>query len=93
MRPLLLLATEIDLLRQVRDEHLLTNALGVAFTDAYYRISPPVADFVSTNSPLATMVRTAVSLVLFSIQYGLLVVFVLAFALSLRIAHGRTRTL
>ena len=41
------LAREIDVLRVARDRHLLTNAVGTAFVDAYYRMSPAGADRIA----------------------------------------------
>lgn len=51
------LASEIDALRALRDRHLLTNALGTAFTDTYYRLSPPIADLIAEREGLRTVVR------------------------------------
>ncbi len=41
------LAAELDGLREIRDARLLTNPLGAAFVDAYYRLSPPAANFIA----------------------------------------------
>ena len=51
------LAEEIEVLRQVRDEHLLTNPVGGLFVSLYYRISPPVADFIEDYPALQAVVR------------------------------------
>jgi hypothetical protein len=53
-------AVEIDVLRAFRDEVLLESALGSQLVDLYYRTSPPVADFISENSLLRTIVRELV---------------------------------
>jgi len=50
-------AVEIDTLRAFRDEVLLENSLGSQLVDFYYEVSPPVADFISENSLLRTLVR------------------------------------
>ena len=51
-------ATEqLDVLREFRDGVLLESAAGSQFTDLYYRLSPPIADFMSGNSFLRTVVR------------------------------------
>ena len=55
------LAQEIDTLRNFRDKHLLGNPLGTAFVDTYYRLSPPIADIVSTNPVVAAFVRVLIS--------------------------------
>jgi hypothetical protein len=50
-------AREIDILREFRDTVLLTNSLGIRFVSLYYKISPPIADFISQHEFLRTMVR------------------------------------
>lgn len=50
-------AVEIDTLRAFRDEVLLKNSLGSQFVDFYYEVSPPVADLISENDVLRTLVR------------------------------------
>jgi hypothetical protein len=50
-------AREIDVLREFRDAVLLPDSLGAEFVSLYYRISPPVANFVSQHQVLRTVVR------------------------------------
>jgi len=50
-------AEQLDVLRAFRDQVLLENALGSAFVSFYYQTSPPLADFIATNSPLRDAVR------------------------------------
>jgi hypothetical protein len=49
---------EIEMLRQFRDEYLLTNPLGQALADFYYRASPPIAEFITEHPVLKPVVRT-----------------------------------
>ena len=51
------LAEQIDVLRAVRDQFMLTNALGTACVDVYYRVSPPIADVIAAHPVLAMCVR------------------------------------
>jgi hypothetical protein len=44
-------------LRLFRDRYLLTNAPGRAFVSLYYKISPPVADFIKDKEALKLLVR------------------------------------
>ena len=53
-------AAEIDTLRSFRDEVLLENSLGSQLVEWYYQTSPPVADFISENEGLRTLVRELV---------------------------------
>jgi uncharacterized repeat protein (TIGR02543 family) len=50
-------AEQLDVLRGFRDGVLLESSAGSRVVDLYYRLSPPVADFVSGDSFLRTLVR------------------------------------
>ncbi len=52
-------ASELDMLRDFRDQVLLQNALGSRIVDAYYTLSPPVADFIANNNFVRAIVREA----------------------------------
>jgi hypothetical protein len=51
------MAEEIQILRKFRDEYLLTNPLGQTLVDFYYRVSPPIARFITEDSGLKSIVR------------------------------------
>jgi hypothetical protein len=51
------MAEEIQILRQFRDEYLLTNAVGRALVDIYYGVSPPIAEFITEHPSLKPIVR------------------------------------
>ena len=48
---------EIHILHQFRDEYLLTNPLGRALVDIYYRIGPPMAEGINAHPSLKLIVR------------------------------------
>jgi uncharacterized repeat protein (TIGR02543 family) len=50
-------AEQIDVLREFRDVVLLQSPVGSQFVALYYRLSPPVADFIAKNDLLRTLVR------------------------------------
>jgi hypothetical protein len=50
-------AEQLDVLRGFRDGVLLESTAGSQLVDLYYRLSPAIADFISGNSALRTMVR------------------------------------
>jgi hypothetical protein len=52
------MADEVQTLRDFRDEYLLTNPLGQAFVNLYYKTSPPIAEFITDHPNLKPVVRT-----------------------------------
>jgi hypothetical protein len=48
---------DIDVLRDFRDEYLMTNLPGRAFVKIYYNTSPPLANVIRENEGLRTAVR------------------------------------
>jgi hypothetical protein len=51
------MADEVNVLRTFRDAYLLNSALGTAFVDTYYRVSPGIAEVVAAHPALAAVVR------------------------------------
>jgi len=51
------MAEEIQILRELRDEYLLTNPTGQALVGLYYRISPPIAEFITEHPSLKPIAR------------------------------------
>lgn len=51
------LEEDIDTLREFRDASLMTNRLGAAFVDTYYRLSPPFAQRIAESESLRAAVR------------------------------------
>lgn len=50
-------ATDIDALRLWRDQRLKSRALGRAIISFYYRVGPPVADFIAERPRAMTVTR------------------------------------
>jgi uncharacterized repeat protein (TIGR02543 family) len=50
-------AERLHVLREFRDVVLLQSAAGSHFVALYYRLSPPVADFIASRDPLRTLVK------------------------------------
>ncbi len=48
---------DIDVLRNFRDEYLMSNLPGRAFVKIYYSSSPPLANVIRENEGLRTAVR------------------------------------
>lgn len=86
------LEPHVKTLRQFRDAYLLTNTLGTRFVEAYYKYSPPIADYVAEYDGLRTVVRTGLApLVGFSwvaMNYGVMTALVILFSLIILIIGG-----
>jgi len=50
-------SAELDTLRSFRDGVLMQSAPGRAFVETYYRLSPPLAEFIAQNELVRTFVR------------------------------------
>ncbi|RJR26001.1 MAG: hypothetical protein C4582_02725 [Desulfobacteraceae bacterium] len=48
---------KVDILRSFRDSCLVTNRIGSAFVEAYYKFSPPLARFIRENEWAGSFVR------------------------------------
>jgi len=55
------MAEEIEVLRAFRDGYLLTNPLGQALVELYYKTSPPVAQFITDHPGLKPVVRAGLT--------------------------------
>jgi hypothetical protein len=53
------MAEEIRILREFRDKYLLTDPLGRGLVEFYYKVSPPMAEFISEHPTLKPIVRAA----------------------------------
>ena len=62
------MADEVITLRHFRDRHLLSNAPGRAFVAAYYRYSPPVAEFIRERDAIKAVVRATLWPIIFIIK-------------------------
>ncbi len=51
------MAREVKTLSCFRDEYLLGNSLGRMFVQTYYKVSPPIASFISKHPHLKNLVR------------------------------------
>ena len=47
----------VKILRDFRDTFLFTNHVGRSFVNWYYKVSPPIADFIRTKAIMKTVVR------------------------------------
>lgn len=59
----------VKVLRDFRDNYLLTNAPGRLFVDLYYSVSPPVAHFIARHETLRTVVRVALTPLVLTVEY------------------------
>jgi hypothetical protein len=64
-------APEVVLLQKFRDRILLTNEPGRLFVEFYYRVSPPIADFIAHDDSLRRAARLSLMPLILSIQHRL----------------------
>ncbi len=79
------LADQIDTLRAFRDAFLLDNAAGTALVDAYYSVSPAIADTIAKHAALAVAVRLVLVPVIFMAKLALTLPYV---SLALMLLSG-----
>jgi len=60
---------KVQLLRDFRDHYLLTNGPGRAFVALYYRLSPPLADFISRHDTLRLVTRFLLTPLVLAVAY------------------------
>lgn len=62
---------KVVLLRDFRDQQLMTNRPGRLLVRAYYAVSPPVADYIAQHEQLRTVTRWALTPLVLSVEYPL----------------------
>jgi len=67
----------VQILRNFRDDYLLTNALGRAFVEFYYKASPPIADYIRRHENMRTITRWALTPVVYGIKYPMVTLILL----------------
>ena len=81
---------DVQLLRDFRDQYLMTNAPGRAFVALYYEHSPPIAAYIAEREWLRTLTRWALAPIVYAIKYpGVATVLMLAWVIGLMKLHGR----
>ncbi|HFU76416.1 MAG TPA: hypothetical protein ENK66_09245, partial [Arcobacter sp.] len=69
------LSSEVQILRDFRDEYLLTNTVGKYLVeDIYYRYSPPIANYIAQHENLRAITRLILLPIVYSIKYPLALV-------------------
>jgi uncharacterized repeat protein (TIGR01451 family) len=63
------LDSRLDVLRNFRDQYMLTNGLGRTMVAFYYRHSPVLADFIAERDWLRAVVRGMLAPIVFSIEH------------------------
>ena len=71
------LAPHIVTLRDFRDRYFLNNPIGKWFVKFYYYHSPPIADYIRVHKVPRTIVRSILTLIVYSIEYPITALLIL----------------
>jgi hypothetical protein len=82
------MADEVTMLREFRDQYLLTNAAGKGFVRLYSRYSPSMANFIAGHEILRALTRIGLTPVVYSIKYPMIVVLVLIIIIHRKISRS-----
>lgn len=63
------MAKEVVVLRNFRDNVLLTNSLGRSFVKFYYEISPSLAGYIGEHEILRSAARLALMPLIYGVKY------------------------
>lgn len=83
----------VQVLRDFRDKHLLTNVLGRGFVAWYYRNSPPLAAFIARHEGLRMAARAVLTPVVYVVKYPWLALGLFLVGASYLLWGRRRRTL
>ncbi|HEX9078380.1 MAG TPA: MXAN_6640 family putative metalloprotease, partial [Desulfuromonadaceae bacterium] len=82
---------KVRLLRDFRDHYLLTNGPGRAFVALYYRLSPPLADFIARHDTLRLLTRLLLTPLVCAVAYPATSTLLLPLAAAGTLASARRR--
>lgn len=83
------LAPEVQTLRDFRDAHLMTNPPGRLLVNAYYSISPPIADLIRESNFLKALTRWVLSPLVYAIKNPLTALLLMALTAAGSLLSGR----
>ena len=79
------LQSDVQILRDFRDNYLLTNQLGTEFVRVYYELSPPIAEFIAQHDVAKLFVRALLVVVIFIVQHFIELLLLMLLAYYLRV--------
>ena len=81
---------DVQLLRDFRDRHLLSNTMGRIFVEFYYQVSPPLANIIRQNEILRIIIRTMLAPIIYLIKYPYIFLLLLLSGIIVIVLRKRT---
>lgn len=74
----------VKVLRDFKDNYLMTNVPGRIFVDFYSKVSPPIADYLRGHEPFRTITRFVLTPIVYGVEYPFLIPIVGAAMIGIR---------
>jgi hypothetical protein len=85
------LAPQVRVLRDFRDNVLMTNGPGRSFVKFYYAVSPPIADVISRSPALRTLTRWYLTPIVYVVQYSKILLVITITVVMIPLLYSRVR--
>lgn len=85
------LAPQVRVLRDFRDNVLMTSGPGRSFVKFYYAVSPPIADVISRSPTLRTLTRWYLTPIVYGVRYSKMLLVITITVVMIPLLYSRVR--
>jgi hypothetical protein len=85
---------DVQVLRNFKNEYILTNSIGKALVKFYYKVSPPLADYIKEHKTVRKVARFILLPVVYGVKYpevSILICFSIIVSIALIFRHTQTK--